>query len=219
MSKILCPICGTATSLSPVIIEDKRAYLSDESSEERAVFGRARVSAITDDTSPHYVSHGVFTCQACGERFVAKKHNWEDREWIPVYPFPHKSVAEEIPEPIKSEFEEANLCFAVGAYIACLLMCRTVVIALQRQQNVSNLKELMGKGTISKTLYEKADEVRLWGNIVGHEDIMPDSVIREDSEQLLTYLESVLNAVYVEPARFEALKLKRKQVEKRSTES
>jgi len=159
--------------------------------------------------------YAILCCQECESLFVVKDLI-DGKGWHAVYPIQHKAVAKEISQPIKGEFEEACLCFAVGAHLACLLMCKTVVIALQRQQNVSNLKQLVDKGTISKTLYEQADEVRLWANIIGHEDIVPESVTKEDCEQLLAYVESVLNAAYVEPARFEALKLKRGQIKKKS---
>ena len=139
MGKLVCPLCGTATSVSPVIIEDDRAFLPDQSSGSQSNYAKARVYAITDDNSPNYVSYGVLVCEACGERFVAKKHKYDDINWIAVYPIQHKTVDEEIPEPIKSEFAEANLCFAIEAYIGCLLVCKTVLIALQREQGVSNL--------------------------------------------------------------------------------
>jgi len=213
MSKILCPICGTATSPSPVVIEDERAYLADESSEKRAIYGKARVFAITDDKSPHYVSHGVFKCQACGERFVAKKHNWQDQEWIPVYPFPRRSIAEDIPEPIKSEFEEANLCFAVGAYRASAAMCQRALESLCQNKKVPGLNELLANGIISQNLFDRATEIRLWAGITKHKPLT-ESVSPEDAEQLLEYLSMILDHVYVEPARLEALKKKRKQIEK-----
>ena len=213
---LICPICGTATALWPILIEDDRAILPDQSTTQHTIYGKARVFAVTDDAHPHLTKYGVYDCQDCGKRFLAKRHKYDDSDWVPVYPIPRKPVPTEIPEPLRSEFEEARLCFAVGAYVACLLVCRTVVIALQRHEKVSSLKELMEKGTISQTLYKQADQVRLWGNAVGHEHIVPSSVAREDSEQLLTYMESVLNSVYVEPARFEALEQKRREIQKKS---
>jgi hypothetical protein len=135
-------------------------------------------------------------------------------EWSAAYPISQAPVPEEIPEPIKSEFEEAHLCFTVGAYRGCLLVCRTALIALQRERGVSNLKELKDKGAISPMLYGQADQVRLWANMIGHED-MPEAITKEDAEQLLTYLAAILNAIYIEPKRLAALAQKREQIEKK----
>jgi len=213
MSKLICPNCGVATSFSPLQIIGRGALLG-RSTENETEWGKVQISAVTPDN--YNVTHyAILLCQACEEPFVATKEPYEMSDaWSAVYPISHKPVAKEIPKPIKGEFKEANLCFAVGAYIACLLVCRTVLIALQREQKVSSLKELMEKGIISKMLYEQADQVRLWGNTISHEDIVPESVTKEDSEKLLTYMESILNAVYVEPKRLGKLTKKRQQLKK-----
>lgn len=215
MGMLVCPRCGVATSLNPVTIEDDKAFLPDKSSDTHRTYGEAIVFAITDDDSPHYVSYGVFKCQACGGRYVAKKHKYDDRDWGAVYPIPHKSVSEEIPQPIKSEFEEANLCFAVGAYRACASMCQRVQESLCQNKNVSGLNQLKDDGIISSTLFDRATEIRLWAGITKHKPLT-ESVSKEDAEQLILYLEMILNTAYVEPKRFDALREKRKQIEKQS---
>ena len=212
MENIRCPHCDTATSLNAVLIVDDHAFMPKRSSKEKLVYEKAMVSAIKKAEYPYKVDYGIFQCQACGEHFVAKKHKYEDRDWVVVHPLPNKPVAEEIPEPIKSQFEEAQICFTIGTYLGCLLVCRTALIAVQRNTNVTSLKELEEKGLISNILYKQADEVRLWANMVGHEDI-PDEVIRNDCEQLLAYMEALLHAIYVEPKRLADLSQKRKQLE------
>ena len=213
MENILCPHCNTATSLNPVLIEDDHAFMPDRSSEGEKVYEKAVVFAIKEAKYPYKVDYGIFQCQACGERFLAKKQEYEDRDWVAAYPLPHKPIAEEVPEPIKSQFGEAQTCFAVDAYLGCLLVCRTVLIAVQRDTGVTSLKELKERGLISNTLCGQADEVRLWANMVGHEDI-PDKVVKDDCEQLLAYMEALLHAIYVEPKRLADLSQKRKQLKK-----
>ncbi len=209
MENILCPHCNTATSLNAVLIEDDHAFMPDRSSEGQQVYEKAVVFAIKEAEYPYKVDYGIFQCRACSERFVAKKEEYTD--WVVAYPLPYKPVDKEIPEPIKSQFEEARLCFVVDAYLGCLLVCRTALIAVQRNKGVANLKELREKGLISNTLYEQADEVRLWANMVSHEDI-PDKVVKDDCEQLLAYMEALLYAIYVEPKRLADLSQKRKQL-------
>jgi len=91
-------------------------------------------------------------------------------------------------------------------------MCGTTIEALWRREEASGLKELKEKGTISAETYKHADEVRLWGNIAKHE-LIPDVVKEEEAEELLTYVEIIMNAVYVEPKRLSKLSEKRKQLE------
>ena len=158
--------------------------------------------------------YAILVCEACGGRFLAEKDVFD--KWTAVYPISHKTVTEEIPQPIKSEFEEANLCFAVEAYRACTSMCETALEALWREQKASGILDLKNKGIISPQLYDRANEVRLWGNVAKHE-LVADVVAKEDAEQLLAYVDALLNAVYVEPKRFDNLKQKREQIEKRPT--
>ena len=210
---VICPRCGTKTSMSPVNIVDESAYLPDRSSETNRVYAKAVVFAITASYSPHHTSYGIFECQDCDKRFVAKKHI-SDNEWVPVYPIPHKSIAEEVSEPIKGEFEEASLCFAVGAHKACASMCQRTLESLCQNKTVSGLNELLSSGIISQSLFNRATEIRLWANIIKHKPI-DEPVSKEDAEELLRYLGNILDHVYVEPKRLDALIEKRKQLKKK----
>jgi hypothetical protein len=204
MAKLVCPLCGTFTAPIPswfkaTVSRTVYAFPGPAVSSED---GWAQAVTVSEAGQPTY---SVIVCQACGKRFLAEL---KGNEWSAVYPIAYKAVAKEIPEPMRSEFEEACLCFAVGAHKGCLLMCRTTLIALQREQKVSSLGDLKDKGTISDRLFRQADQVRLWANMVGHEDIP------KDSEQLLAYVEVLLDDVYVKPARLAALSQKREQLKK-----
>lgn len=214
MGKIVCPHCNTATSLNPVLIEDEYAFMPDRSSEKESVYEKAVVRAIKLAEYSDEVSYGIFQCQACEERFVAKQQKCKDEDWVVAYPVLHKPVAEEIPEPIKGEFEEASLCFAVGAYRACASMCQRTLESLCQNKKVSGLNQLLDKGIISQGLFDRATEIRLWAGIIKHQRI--ESVSKEDAEQLLAYLEVILNHIYVEPKRLDALRQKREQIEKKA---
>jgi len=214
MSELICPNCGTATSFSPAQIVGKGILLG-RSTETDTEWGKVQISAVTTYLYERE-TYAILVCQACWEYFVAQKSKYshpESDEWVAVYPITHRPVAQEIPQPIKSEFEEAQLCFAIGAYIGCLLVCRTTLIALQREQKVSKLDELKDKGIISNMLFNQAEQVRRWANMFAHEDV-PEDVTKEDCEQLLTYLEALLNAVYIEPKRLASLTQKGKQLKK-----
>jgi len=210
--KLICPHCEVTTSFHPVRIRGL-GEVPSELKLHSVVRKTVKLEAYTRDGSesePH-VNYAIVECQACFKFFIAKGTGDLSRGWSAVYPLSHRSVAKEIPEPIRNQFEEACLCFAVSAYTGCLLMCRTALINLQRQQK-ANLQELTDKGSISKFLYAESNEVRLWANLFGHEDV-PPSVSREDAEQLLVYTETLLNAIYVEPKRLSDLTDKRKKIE------
>jgi len=212
LGKLVCPLCGVYTAFSPLLLKGRGVFLADLDSSNvyyRDVALRAMIDA--DYMTPRDTQYAILTCEACGGWFVAKKHRYE--EWLAVYPIPHKPVAEEIPEPIHSEFGEANLCFAIGAYKACVSMCMAVLESLWQQQNASGLNDLEGKGIISSRLFDRATEIRLWAGIVKHK-LIHELVTKEETEELLTYLEEILHDVYVRPARLAALAEKREQLKK-----
>lgn len=210
MAKLVCPFCGAFTSLEP--IEFVARVKIQGTSGLRYEVGKA--SAIDYDEVGE-VSHGIVECKACGRRFVAIGNN--NDEWAAVYPIATKYVDPDIDEPMRGEFKEALLCFAVGAYRGCASMCVTTLEALWRDQKASGLKDLKEKGIISQKLFEKGDEVRLWGDIAKHE-FVPDVVKKEDAEELITYLEAILNDVYVEQRRISRFAEKRKELELKKKE-
>ena len=138
--------------------------------------------------------------QGCGRRFLAQRV-WSGANWEAVWPLRTRTVSEDIPDAVRLAFQEALGCLAVEAHGGCLLMCRTAVVRLLRDQQVSTLKELVDAGKISGLLYGQADEVRLWANMVGHEDYEPMKVDEQTCEELVDYVESLLDMVYVQPAR------------------
>jgi len=214
VARLICPHCGSFTSFSPAQVFGKGILLG-YSSKEKTSWGEVQISAVVPFKYEHdEESYAILVCRACMKDFVAKREKFaSEDQWAAVYPIPHKPVAEEIPEPIHSEFGEANLCFAIGAYKACVSMCMTVLEALWQQQNASSLNDLKSKGIISSRLFDQATEIRLWAGIVKHK-LIHETVTKEETEELLTYLEEILHDVYVRPARSATLAKKREQVEK-----
>lgn len=214
MTTIICPSCGSSTSFNPVWCTI-RGILEEHRREDSVEYGEVTVQLI-EPYSYGSTNYAILVCQACDERIVVENGQYSQKDnWQVVYPIHHKVASEEIPQPIKSEFEEASLCFAIRAYRACASMCQRAIESLCHNKKVSGLNQLQADGIISSTLFDRATEIRLWAGIVKHKPIT-ESVSKEDAEQLLTYLEVILNTVYVEPKRLESLKQKREQIEKKS---
>lgn len=210
MGRLICPYCGDATAPIPfhfmakVVLSNKNlaAFVDGYP----YVDGITKAITIPEASQPTY---GIMVCQSCEKHFVAEEGT---DGWLAVYPLQHRPVANEIPEPIRSEFEEANSCFAIGAYKACLAICMVALESLWRQQNASGLNDLKAREIISSRLFDRATEIRLWAGLVKHQFIH-EVVTREETEELLTYLEEILHDVYVQPGRLTALTDKRKQLE------
>lgn len=214
MSNIICPLCGTTTSFEAATVEGE-GILVGYSDKTETRWGQVKISAIVPhDAGWSPQAYAILVCQSCGEYIIAKKERSSD-DWYAVYPITHKTIAEEIPEHIKGVYEEANLCFSIDAYGACLLMSRTTLISMQREQDVKNLNELKEKGAISNTLLKQANQVRLWANMVGHEDIIPEDITKEDCEQLLAYLNALLDAIYVQPVKLTNITSKLSKLKKK----
>lgn len=194
MAKLVCPFCGAYTSFTPAMIPwpDTEQY----------------VQAVIKNMYPD-PDYAIIVCQACDRHFVAKGNG----EWIAVYPIMHKPVSEDIPPPMRGEFEEANLCYAVGAYRACVSMCQITAEHVWNEQQVSGLSELKEKGIISPRLYDRANEIRLWGNLEKHKLII-DPISQGDAKQILDYLEILLDEVYVEPKQLDILTEKHEDLKK-----
>lgn len=206
MGRIICPICMTPTAFTPIFLSDSTWYGYAEGLENSI-----RNAGVVRAEMPHFetregVKYSIVECQSCWRSFIAKETYGKD--WEAVYPIMHKSISEDIPPPINDEFLEANLCFAVGAYKACESMCQRVMESVCQDKKVARLNELLSKGVISQALFDRATEIRLWAGIVKHESLS-GGVDEEDAKQLLTYLEVILNEVYVEQRRLEELKKKR----------
>lgn len=217
MAKLICPHCGAFTAFSPAQVLGK-GVLIGRSHEDYTEWGKVQVSAIIPhdyDNSDHV--YAILVCRACEQYFIAERKEYAD-DWLAVHPIQHKVVPDDIPPPIKGEFEEAALCFAVKAYRACVSMCQIALEHVWQEQHISGLAELEAKGIISSALYGRANEIRLWGNLEKHQLIM-DKVLGEDAEQLLGYLEILLNEVYSEPGHLDRLAKKRKALNKKDKTS
>lgn len=200
---LMCPTCKAATSLNALTIRGQALDISGSSANSKQM-RMVEMDAVWEDRGDSFV---IARCQACWAYLVVGHLDYGD--WRVFWPQADVAVSDDIPSAIRAAVKEAKLCLSVGAYEASLMMSRTALIRLQRDRKVQSLKGLWEHGELSATLYGQADEVRLWANIVGHADVEPGDVSRDDAEEVIFYLESIMDAVYVQPASLGRRKAKR----------
>ncbi|TWP21832.1 DUF4145 domain-containing protein [TM7 phylum sp. oral taxon 352] len=127
-----------------------------------------------------------------------------------------KSINESIPQEIKTDFEEALLCYSVNAYRGAAALARRTVqlICLDKRADKNKklyqqIDELFKNGVITKDIQEWAHEVRFLGNDAAHPS--KDTVSKDDAKDILDLLESLCEVLYVAPAKAAERKKKRTQ--------
>ncbi len=212
MSDLKCPICDTAAAFTPIYLAINRVLDYLTGTQQVGVSVPGVIPAVMKQ-SVQGVQYAILCCQKCAGVFVVADLH-DDKGWRVVHPIPRNPASDKIPPRIKSEFEEANLCFAVGAHRACVAMCQRTLESLWQNKKASGLSQLLKEGIISEKLYDRANEIRHWAGITKHKPIVKP-VSEEDAEELLAYLDAILNHVYVEQKSFAALKKKREGLEKK----
>lgn len=126
-----------------------------------------------------------------------------------IYPEPlPKLIDDRIVEAVKRDFQEATVCFSVGAFRAAAIMARRALQSIcldkgaKEKDKLSNQIEwLFKQGIITKDLKKWAEEVRLVGNDAAHPQ-KPENdppVTKEDAEDILQLLEQFCQVLYVAP--------------------
>ena len=123
-----------------------------------------------------------------------------------VYPFPLPSPTDErIPEDLKSDLDEAKICYSVGAYRGCSALARRVVQACCINKGANEDKKLYQQ---IEQLYENrviTKDIKDWTTVirwVGNDAVHPSSNLigKGEAEDVLNLAEQFLHIVYVAPA-------------------
>lgn len=168
------------------------------------------------------VFYCAYRCDECGAFSTAsmtyggtiaeaKKFMTDDNEltWFPTRiagkDFP------DVPEHIASTADEAHKSFSIGALRAAILLARAVVEATAKHNGIlkgtlaDKIDELEAKGLVRPMIKDTAHEIRYLGNNMAHGDFV-DPVTTEETEDVLFFMDEVLNEVYQSPARLNARK-------------
>ncbi|TAH39868.1 MAG: DUF4145 domain-containing protein [Gammaproteobacteria bacterium] len=182
---IYCPHCHRHTALTPAPVEYEHAY---QKYTTRAFWQKSSGT-----------TWWIGVCNACDEPvLVLNKGN-------KVYPAPlPKPTEKDIPELIRTDLNEAKICFSAGAYRASAVMARRAmqVASLEKgatgDKLVSQIAQLQQNGKITTDLKEWADAVRWVGNDAAHPNGV--QVTKDDAEDVLHLAEQFLHVLYVAPA-------------------
>lgn len=186
-------------------------------------------NGVTWDSMSYF--QGVATCDNCGMASVANRErdDWEQPhtaegslansdtlDWHP------RTVASpgfaDVPDHIARAAKEAHEAKSINALMAAILMARTVVEATAKERGIATgnlikkIDQMNKEELIRKSTAEAAHEIRHFGNDMAHGDI-DDLPSDEDTSEVLTLMDEILNEVYQGPARTARVKNKRTQPE------
>ncbi|MFJ4036802.1 DUF4145 domain-containing protein [Microbacterium sp. NPDC090007] len=120
----------------------------------------------------------------------------------------------DVPEHIERAAKEAHSCFSINAFMASILMARTVVEATAKEKGITSgrliqkIDAMAASSVIRESTKDAAHEIRHLGNDMAHGDIadVPES---DDVRDVLVLMDEVLAEVFQGPARTERLKNRR----------
>lgn len=163
----------------------------------------------------------VSRCQACAKAFpvIGESSNFEQPDvtvvptsLVPLWPVRYRAVAPEIPPSIRTALEDASAALGGGSVIGAMFAARTAVERALRHQKReredlphASLKALAEIGVISKITFYASDVARRVANYLGHEDPDPErEYTTGEAKELYTFVEELLDELYVKPARIAA---------------
>lgn len=220
MASRICWQCGTKAHHTPVA----NAYTFQIRQGHRLVYGLLRC----DECQAGSLAVGAVP------KGTAKPVEWSvstlasanaDLTWIP-----ERGTGKEfpdVPEHIAAAADEAHRCRSINANRAAAALARSVVEATAKDRGHTTgtlerkINEMHAAGDLSELAKETAHEIRFVGNEMAHGDFVV-AIEGEDADDVLHFMDEVLNAVYQAPARLNAAReqrLARKAAQKAAAEA
>ena len=144
-----------------------------------------------------------------------------------TFPFGYitaSDYSDDIPENIRTDLAEAELCRRAQAYRASVVLYRRVVESVAKKElgqkkitdnKADNLKKkitlMFSEGLITKPIEQQAQEIREFGNYGAHpaDDGLDLDIGREDVELIDDLVWDIIRTIYIQPANHKKLKTKR----------
>lgn len=138
-----------------------------------------------------------------------------DIEWIPETAL-GKEYENVDNDTVKDSASEAYACYSIRAYRAAILMARSVCEAIAKDQGFDEgnlqkkIAQMEERKLISPMVKQQADEIRYFGNDMAHGDFA-QPVSADDAHEVLNFLDVLIDAVYQQPAKLQAMQTARVQ--------
>ncbi len=167
------------------------------------------------DAFTYWNFSGDIKCINCGAIMTVKIQNGEllstpILKEIKIHKLPFA------PESINDDFQEAQLCHAIGAYKACIVMCRRALeqmcddIGADGDTLYQKIRDLQMKGIIQSEIADLFNEIRYFGNYGAHpKNDLLEEITEDDSETVLEITLHVLKHIYEIPQKLKKLRDRR----------
>lgn len=174
------------------------------------------------------IVEGIATCDSCGRtsmgssfdpaevssdaRFNLAETREDSVRWLPRVG--ESPIFEDVPSHIAQAAQEAHSAASISAFMAAILMARTVVEATAKEKDVtkgnllSKIDRMAELNIIRQDTKDAAHEIRLQGNEMAHGDITTQPT-EEDAGEILDLMDEILNEVFQGPARTARIKARR----------
>jgi hypothetical protein len=181
----ICPSCGVATEFT-----------------KRATYEKLTVPLT------HFE---VGECNSCNFFVLIERHYPRGgQEFIAnIYPRPlPPPVNPRTPDFLKPDFEEARLCYSVGAFKSAAVLARRALqlCCIEKKAPDKVLKDqidwMLSQYIITKDISDWASEVRLVGNDSAHSPKKIEenkTITSKDAEDILVLLEKFIDVLYIAP--------------------
>ncbi|MGO0578253.1 DUF4145 domain-containing protein [Ornithinimicrobium panacihumi] len=160
-------------------------------------------------------------CTNCLSPLTFKRFANEQKDVFPfdervqVFPNPRTELSPAVPAALRTTFNEAQKCMQVGCYTAAAIMARRVVEGLANLNQAkggtlaAKLKNLNAAGVLDARLLEWSDLIKDVGNEGAHET--DSTMSREDSEEVMRFVEALLDYHYTYRVQYEAFVKRREE--------
>ncbi len=177
------------------------------------------------DAVYHSDRYSVCLCPRCNQPFLVRQSldgvpgEFESvTEQAVLYPGESKLLPEELPESVKTAYDQASRSLHASLFEPCILMSRKCleavckILGAKGRDLNARLEGLHEAGHIDSLLLGWAHQVRLIGNEAAHDIDAP--VTKEDARDVFDFTEAILIYVFSLTKRFESLKKRRKKTDK-----
>lgn len=167
-----------------------------------------------DGDAPPY-KFSLARCPQCSSALLAVQEDYGGGWDSPglVYPPDDFRLGYQVPEQLRTVFDEAARSFKAKAFTASAIMCRKSLegLCVEKGYNTGNLavrlKALRDTQIIESRLFEWADQLRLSGNDAAHD--LGVTISPEEARDIMEFTQALLEYVYTFQARFEVFKSRR----------